>query len=176
MAIKGYFNFPDFYQFAVDHLVNTFSKDIKILEVGTYFGASAYYLGSITKGMNIQVDTIDTFKGSPEHQKKGKIPSFVEATENLKDFPHVSVFVSDSLEWARETKVLEIEYNMVFLDGLHSYEQVKAEIEAYLPLIKDGGIISGHDYNNTWKGVIKAVNEAFGSGVEVMGDCWYVKL
>lgn len=34
----------------------------------------------------------------------------------------------------------------VFLDGDHSYEGVIADIEAWYPLVKSGGILSGHDW------------------------------
>lgn len=49
--------------------------------------------------------------------------------------------------------------DLVFIDGDHRYETVKAEIEMYLPLIKKGGLIAGHDYAPDCPGVIKAVDE-----------------
>src|SRR6187399_3017638 len=48
--------------------------------------------------------------------------------------------------------------DFVFLDGLHTYEQVKWEIEHYSKLIRPGGALIGHDYD-TFKGVKKAVDE-----------------
>lgn len=36
--------------------------------------------------------------------------------------------------------------DMVFIDGDHSYEGAKGDIEAWLPLIKPGGIMAVHDY------------------------------
>jgi hypothetical protein len=35
---------------------------------------------------------------------------------------------------------------MVFIDADHSYEHCKADIQAWLPNIKLGGIIAFHDY------------------------------
>ena len=49
--------------------------------------------------------------------------------------------------------------DMVFIDSDHRYEQVKAEIERWLP--KATGIICGHDYMDCWPGVKQAVEEAF---------------
>jgi len=49
-------------------------------------------------------------------------------------------------------------YDFVFLDGLHTYEMVKWEIEHYSKLIRPGGALIGHDYD-TFKGVKKAVDE-----------------
>lgn len=66
--------------------------------------------------------------------------------------------------------------DFVFIDGDHRYEYVKEDITLWLPKIKKGGIIAGHDYNNTdihgnlFKGVDKAVHEAFGDDFKVDSD------
>jgi hypothetical protein len=37
-------------------------------------------------------------------------------------------------------------FDFVFIDGLHTYEQLKQDLENYNPLVKKGGIIACHDY------------------------------
>jgi hypothetical protein len=50
---------------------------------------------------------------------------------------------------------------------------VKADILAYLPKIKKGGIIAGHDYNNEdWDGVVRAVDEIFGDNKKIIKTSW----
>jgi len=55
--------------------------------------------------------------------------------------------------------------DLVFIDCQHEYEYVKKDIKAWLPKVKKGGIISGHDYNPKelyvpgFNGVGRAVNE-----------------
>ena len=53
--------------------------------------------------------------------------------------------------------------DFVYLDGDHTYEAVSADIAAWWPKIKQGGILSGHDYCNVNPakhfGVIPAVDE-----------------
>lgn len=50
--------------------------------------------------------------------------------------------------------------DLVFIDGDHTYNQVKADIKAWLPHIKPGGILCGHDYGfETWPGVKQAFDE-----------------
>ena len=52
--------------------------------------------------------------------------------------------------------------DFIYIDGNHQYEFVKKDLEDYVPKIKAGGIISGHDYGGpTTPGVTKAVNEFF---------------
>lgn len=50
---------------------------------------------------------------------------------------------------------------VVFIDGNHQYADVKADIEMWLPKIEKGGLICGHDYGGTYKGVKQAVDEIF---------------
>lgn len=53
----------------------------------------------------------------------------------------------------------------IFIDGLHSYDGVKTDLDFYKDKIKDDGFILGHDYTNHSEaqrmgfGVIPAVNE-----------------
>jgi len=57
--------------------------------------------------------------------------------------------------------------DFVYVDGEHSYEAVSQDIADWWPKIKPGGILAGHDYNDTNPGSIQAVDEfAEKSGVE----------
>jgi len=59
-------------------------------------------------------------------------------------------------------------FGLVFIDGDHSYEGVIDDINAWLPLVKDGGVLCGHDYGNIGgRGVKKAVDELLGDQVEI---------
>ena len=49
--------------------------------------------------------------------------------------------------------------DFIYIDANHQYKFVKEDIINYLPKIKIGGIISGHDYD--WAGPRNAVNDYF---------------
>ena len=49
--------------------------------------------------------------------------------------------------------------DFVFIDADHSYEGCKADIEAWRPKLRRGGLLSGHDYSEKFPGVMQAVNE-----------------
>ena len=67
--------------------------------------------------------------------------------------------------------------DFVWVDADHEYRQVKKDILNYLPLVKEGGIIGGHDYHCTraW-GVTQAVNEIFDKKILHLGKdlTWWV--
>jgi hypothetical protein len=63
--------------------------------------------------------------------------------------------------------------DFVFIDGDHSYEAVKADIDAWLPKVKPKGYIIGHDIH--FDTVKSAVTEKFGEEYMTADDfIWYV--
>jgi hypothetical protein len=76
------------------------------------------------------------------------------------------------------------DFDFVFIDADHFYESVRADLLAWFPLVKEKGIIAGHDYNGMgdkrkgW-GVKHAVDEFFGElQLEIHtepGLIWWVK-
>jgi len=50
--------------------------------------------------------------------------------------------------------------DFVFIDADHSYEGCSSDISLWYPKLKDGGLLSGHDYRDERNyGVIQAVHE-----------------
>lgn len=66
-------------------------------------------------------------------------------------------------------------FDMIFIDANHSYKTVRDDIINYLPLLKVGGLICGHDYNKNWPGVVKAVNELFKSPRKGGKALWWIR-
>lgn len=86
---------------------------------------------------------------------------FSIVTYRLKPFGNRSIVMrKTSLEAAKNFKKHELDF--IYLDANHSYESVKAELEAWYDLVKPGGLISGDDYGHAqFPGVKKAVDEFF---------------
>ena len=68
------------------------------------------------------------------------------------------------------------ELDLVFIDGAHSYENVKQDIALWLPKVRKGGILSGHDYSLEHPGVLKAVDEAFDKKIKIGYDRTWIYL
>jgi len=63
--------------------------------------------------------------------------------------------------------------DFVYIDAEHTYDACKADLHAWYPLIRPGGVISGHDYGG-FPGVTRAVDEFFAErGLELHTDVEY---
>jgi len=67
--------------------------------------------------------------------------------------------------------------DMVYIDGLHTYDGVKNDIKMWATKIKDGGFLCGHDYGSKhFPGVKEAVDE-FGIPNKTFRDSsWIIKI
>jgi hypothetical protein len=80
------------------------------------------------------------------------------AHDKLAEYPQV-VWLRKTSESAIKEFQNEEAVDFVYIDGNHSYESVKKDIMLYYPLIKNNGLIGGHDYTPYYKTVMRAVNE-----------------
>lgn len=53
------------------------------------------------------------------------------------------------------------ELDVVYIDAEHDELNVQSDIDAWLPKVRKGGLISGHDYTESWPDVIKVVKRNF---------------
>ena len=166
--IQNWFN----YERVFDIAINRAEDGAKFVEIGVWKGGSTAYMGVeiYNSGKKIEYDAIDTFEGSKEHGVVNGL--YEEALNNLKpiiDLKIVNVIKSHSLEAVDKYEDESLDF--CFVDGSHEYEDVKKDILAYLPKVKKGGILAGHDYDKIWDGVIRAVDEILGQ-VEIINGSW----
>jgi predicted O-methyltransferase YrrM len=172
MFEEGYFTYPNLYSC----MVHQFPTNSHFVEVGSWKGRSAAYLAVEihNSGKVIKFDCVDTWSGSEtetahqsdQYVKTGTLyEKFLSNTERVK---HIITPVRGlSVEMANRYEDDSLDF--VFIDGDHRYECVKADIEAWLPKVKAGGIIAGHDYG--WcTDVRKAVHDFFGEGQDSYTD------
>lgn len=63
--------------------------------------------------------------------------------------------------------------DFVFIDAIHLYENVKEDIELWLPKVRNGGILAGDDFNSKFPGVKRAVSERFPETLSVSSGIWW---
>ena len=79
-----------------------------------------------------------------------------------------------SVEAARELQAKGSPgFDMVFIDGAHDYENVKADIQAWKPLVRPGGLLCGHDWGHP--PIVQAVRELLGTP-ESSSTIWYARM
>ena len=64
-------------------------------------------------------------------------------------------------------------FDLVFIDADHRYEAVSQDIKTWLPKVRKGGWLSGHDHTKRTPGVVQAVAEAFpNENCRQHATCW----
>ena len=100
------------------------------------------------------------------------------AMKDLAVYSQVVFVRKNSIDAAKDVTV---PLDFIYIDGNHSYEYVKQDIKTYYPLVKQGGVIGGHDYIPLNKdNVVRAVNEFVDKHdrrnfYAVFPDWWYIK-
>ena len=143
-----------------------------IVEIGSWLGRSTHALCTGCKeGIVYAVDHWQGNVGDP-CEAYAKINSVRhEFAENMRSFHNLIAICSSSKEAAQVHLEAYEQFDMVFIDGTHTYEAVKEDIQLWLPKTKK--LICGHDYDGHHSGLQKAVNEAFPDGVKTEGSIWY---
>lgn len=128
-----------------------------VLEVGTYCGKSAVYLGAAAREVGGVVFTVDHHRGSEEHQPGWEYhdPSLADGHGRLDTLGRFRRTLADSgLEpyviavLGRSADVAEVWHSplgMVFIDGGHTDEAARADFEGWAHRIVSGGLLVIHD-------------------------------
>ena len=150
-------------------------KPRRILEVGTWRGASAIHMAHLARQVNpqAQVLCIDTWLGShrdlwtnAEYRKQLDLRTgfpmqyfqFLANVmhsglqEHIFPLPMTSYCAVDILQHAG------IDFDLIYIDAHHDEEEVFADMRRCYKLVRAGGMMFGDDYTPGETGVVKAVN------------------
>ena len=129
-----------------------------IVEVGSYCGKSAIYLGAAAIERGLVVFTVDHHRGSEEMQKgwehhdaelvdptTGKIDSLPELRCNLEAAGLESIVVPIIGESSVVAQHWSTPISMLFVDGGHGSEPAHADYENWTPKVARGGFLAIHD-------------------------------
>lgn len=183
-----YNQFSEHDEMKLQELVNL-APEGKVCELGCWTGHSTSILAR-----NRKVIVVDNFKGNQgtpleEYARDNAVDAlFVENMKSMNLLENIQLFSMDSSEAYKY--ITDSSLALLFIDAGHTYTQVKEDLINYIPKLKTGGMICGHDYesdtyeeahinedyvNGKHHGVIKAVNEQLGS-VSHEGRMWWKQL
>lgn len=159
--------------------------NLTIAEIGVAEGHTSKLVIDVVVEMKGHMYAVDWFQGNlevedPEHPHghntnqevidfkynhyynlmRSKFSSTEEMNKHLTILKGKSFDVADFIQ--------DESLDICFLDAGHGYEDVSRDIKRYLPKIKPGGIICGHDYDFMHDDVVKAVDEMFHDRVIVV--------
>lgn len=156
--------FPDVTRRKLEEFFKT--QEIKnVLEVGAWLGLSTKFFAERAE----LIVAIDTWQGSDCHKSGEHGVSiggrdYVRSLEllldqflfNLRGYEEKVCPIKTDSRSAFDLKLPM--FDLVYIDGDHSYELVHNDINLALKLTNKGSIICGDDYCGSWPGVAKAVD------------------
>jgi cephalosporin hydroxylase len=167
-SIEGWFSYEDIYRAIVERA----EDGDRFVEIGSFKGRSSAFMAVeiANSGKKIQFDCIDTWKGSVEHQEIDEVVNDTLYDTFLKNIDPVREYINPirmtSLDAAELYEDKSI--NFIMIDGDHRFDAVCADIAAYLPKMKSGGIMTGDDAwanSEPWDAAVKM----FGNDVDFPG-------
>jgi predicted O-methyltransferase YrrM len=174
-AERGYL-----YQLASDAPANA-----QVVEVGSWMGASTCFLAGGLKGERAKIFAVDNFQGlstcgedaawyQRHFRRLGSNSTLEIFRQNFAALGFTArsePVVSDSLAAAQKLESMRGTIDLVFIDGDHAYEACKADIVAWAPFVKRGGVMAFHDFGSRADGVTRAIFEEIKAGrfAEIVG-------
>lgn len=161
--IPGWFDYADLFE----KMVKEAPENAKFVEVGVFIGQSTAHLlvECVNANKGIQVDVVDNFSNGvpnswPWSGPRDQFECFKWNMERFNLSEHCNIIVEDAAKAASQYEDYSLDF--VFLDTAHVYGNTKNEINAWMPKIKNGGYIGGHDYFDKYPGHMRAIDEVLG--------------
>ena len=116
------------------------------VEVGVRRGTNAINICKILSPRFLYL--VDPYEPHLENDAELVNEWYLRAKGEISKFPNVfTAFIKDrshvaSLRFVRES------IDFVYIDGLHDYKNIQSDLEDWVPKVKSGGIVAGHDYDN----------------------------
>lgn len=135
------------------------NKPILVCEIGVDEGKNAL---NILKNLNVKkiylvdpyVEYKDFLDSAPHKTNENLRLAYRKAINNLRNYKEKVVQIREFSEDAIN-KIPECDF--IYIDGNHTYDYIKKDIELYFKKIKKEGILAGHDIEE--KDVFKAFSE-----------------
>ena len=168
--VKGLVDLCDF----VSQALNRPTHELTICEIGSYSGESTSIFASRFKyvlAVDPWMDNYDPNDATCHHAAFSEVEKAFD--QRISFYPNVTKLKATSDDAIKQLQ--EARFDVVYIDGLHTYEQVKIDIANYTPITNF--IVAGHDYNKTnWPGVYKAINESFDQPIYTFQDTSWAKI
>lgn len=113
------------------------------------------------------VDAWQAYRGYREHVSQDKLDGFYAETRDRLKHYCVNVLRMWSAEAA--ANVANESLDFCYLDSNHTFAYVVADLAAWVPKVRSGGIVAGHDYGRSSVGHVKEAVDAWVSAYKIEG-------
>jgi hypothetical protein len=132
-------------------------KEIVACEIGCFEGEHSLQM---LKNLNIKkLYIIDPYEIYEDYKKDGSCSvvnkAKIKAHKLLKKYEDKIVWIEKYSDDAIND--VDMPLDLLYIDGNHYHPYIDNDIKNYFPKVKNGGIISGHDYCLAWSDVMEAV-------------------
>ena len=145
-------------------LLNTMDKNLVVCEIGVFKGDFSKIMLDILSPKELHL--IDTFNGMMcSGDKDGNDITWVNLDEEYLNVTNMfsnndNVYIHKGFSTDILNGFENNYFDMIYIDGDHSYEGVKSDLKLSFSKVKDGGLICGHDYiSSKFEDVVRAVDE-----------------
>ena len=145
-------------------LMKTFDKNLKIMEIGVFKGEFAKFIFDELEPAELHL--VDLFEGMMcSGDKDGNNIVWTELEIEYKLLQsyfdnNKNVYLHKGFSYEILSKFEDYYFDLIYIDGDHSYDGVKKDLNISYDKVKSGGFICGHDYTVVmFEGVVRAVNE-----------------
>lgn len=157
-------DFPKHDAKALETVVQKVLKDyVNVVEVGSWKGMSTAIIARTVKPFNGKVFAVDHWQGSegvPEHKQAETNDMLSTFRHNMKALGISDIIQPMVMDSATASSIFkDNSLDMVFIDADHRYSHIRADIEVWLPKLKKGGIIAGHDCEEKYTKFGKYIEE-----------------
>jgi len=122
-----------------------------MIEIGSHIGVSGEIFALHCK----QLTLVDKWDLKCQHKEKEQRAENERLTiERLAQYEHVTIHKAFSTEYSCTVDDQSLDF--VYIDAGHSFNMFTADLVAWLPKIKPGCYIGGHDY--VWPGVRRGLD------------------
>ena len=177
--IEGWFS----YEYVYKDMVEQADDDSLFVEIGSFKGRSTAFMAVeiANSGKKIQFDCIDPMKAIGHYENAARInpqewdgysvEDFHRRLEPVKGLYNLHQMPSDEAVNLYEDGSIDF----IMIDGDHSYEAVKRDIQNFLPKMRSGGLMAGDDAFA--EEVQRAVADAAGSlKYEINGIHFFISI
>lgn len=149
--VGGWFDYLDYYEYLAQELQDGDTH----IELGCWLGKSIIYLAQRLQDQNkkVRLVVVDTFTGDPAdpsytavlRANGGNIRAAFESNiraAGISDMIEIMEFSTDEAA----SLIPDSSVASIFIDAAHDQESVHRDLTRWIPKLKGGGFLAGHDY------------------------------